>query len=697
MTDKTRLKQLLRPRSAVFIGGSRLSAALDYCRANQFEGEMYVVNPFRSDIAGLPCYPTIADLPTVPDLGFVSVPKEAVIETVAALAKAGVAGAICNSAGFSEIAGEGIELQEAFVMAAGEMPVIGPNCPGMANFVDRSVFMQDHFGDHVGVTGGVAVISNGGAYLSDLGTAQRSLPLAYSIGMGNQAVLSVADLFDAILDDERVQAVNLYLESVQDVTKLSQAALKALEREVPVVVVKGGRSQAGQRATQSHTASLAGDDVVLSALFDRLGFIRCATPDEAIETLKMLIFTGRPAGRRLAFNTSSGTYAVLGSDTAESAGLEITPLPGDVGQMLEPLLPAYLTPGNPLDIADGQAWDADRLAALFDPFLTGPYDMAVQVMCFPPDGGTDAESWYGVTDAFARSAKKAGLPCAFVNTLADALPQAARERMIANGMVPLQGLRSGFQAIANAALYNEILSKFQMQSIDSVLMPAAPVLDSTAGHQLNEAESKAILKQAGVLVPQSLHTVEMEKPWPLADLTYPVVVKAVSNQLLHKSEYGAVILNIQTPEDVLDKVFEIQERFLHDPTVSFLIEEMVTDSVAELLVSVRHISGIGQALTLGLGGVMVELYKDTQTILLPASLEDIRAALRALKYYPLFVGWRGKPAADLDQIVQTINQIGTFAQSQQNELLELEINPLIVRSGSQPPVAVDALVQLAKK
>ena len=222
MKRADRLKRMLAPARVAWFGSGGIAPAIGYMKANGFMGEAIAVNPRRAEIAGLPCVPSAADLPWAPDIAILVIPKEAVIGTVRVLAARGCGGVVCIASGFSESA-EGADREAALVAAAGGMPVIGPSCPGIANFLDGNAFMMNHFGNHAPEKG-VAVISNGGAYLSDLGCADRSQPIAYLIGLGNQAMVSVADMLDAVLEDPRVTAVNVYFEGIADAGKLSQAA-----------------------------------------------------------------------------------------------------------------------------------------------------------------------------------------------------------------------------------------------------------------------------------------------------------------------------------------------------------------------------------------------------------------------------------------------------------------------------------------
>ena len=399
-----------------------LRPAIEYMQAGGFSGDAVAVNPKRATIAGVPCVASVSELPWVPDVAILVIPKDAVIETVRALSAQGCGGVVCITSGFSESA-DGATRQADLIDAAGDMPVIGPNCPGIANFLDGSAFMMDHFGTHAPGKG-VAVISNGGAYLSDLGCADRSQPIAYLIGLGNQAMVTVADMLDVVLDDPRVTAVNIYFEGITNVAKLSRAAAKAARKGIPVVAIKGGRSQAGTRAAQSHTASLSGDAAVASALFRRFGWIEVTTPSEAIETVKKLSFTPVPKGLKTGFITSSGSYAVLGGDIAEKAGLRMEPPSTDAAPAIDAALPPYVGPANPLDISDAHGWpQADQLP-IYQAFARDDYDLFAQVMCYPPEGGWDMTTWDATTGALAQA--KGDRPAAFVNTLAESLPKEAR-------------------------------------------------------------------------------------------------------------------------------------------------------------------------------------------------------------------------------------------------------------------------------
>lgn len=646
-----------------------MAPAINYMRNNGFSGEAVAVNPKRSDIAGLPCVASVAHLPWVPDLAVLVIPEETVIDVVRALSESGCGGVICIASGFSESV-DGAEREAELVAAAGEMPVIGPNCPGIANFLDGKVFMMDHFGRHA-PDRGVAVISNGGAYLSDLGCADRSQPIAYMIGLGNQAIVSVADMLDAVLDDPRVTAVNIYFEGLKDAAKLSRAAAKAARKGIPAVAIKGGRSEAGTRAAKSHTASLAGDAAIASALFRRFGWIEVETSSEAIETLKMLSFTPIPKGMNTGFVTSSGSYAVLGGDMAEKLGLRMQQPSSDAALRIDAVLPPYVGPANPLDISDAHGWAKKDQLPIYQAFALDAHDLFVQMMCYPPEGGWDMSMWDATTSAMAEAA--GDRPVAFVNTLAEALPRVARERMIAAGMAPLQGLEDGLRAVAHAARYGAA-----QNHLSSEAMSLEAELDQeTTGvlHILDEVRAKERLGTVGLDVPRQWVVSGIDD---LPEILCTCALKAIVPGLLHKTEVGAVTLNIDPsglPYALREMKTRLRARDLQPD--GYLIEEMIAAPVAELLVGLRRVPGIGTALTLAVGGVAVELLNDSATLILPVARSEIEAALHGLKLSPLLCGYRGRSRADMKRVLDAIKALADHVMAHP-EIAELEINPLLL-------------------
>ena len=542
--------------------------------------------------------------------------------------------------------------------------------------------LHEHLKNQASTEGKIAVISDSPAYTNDLIISQPLLPFINARETNQPPDAKAAEIFMSVLDVEQVAAIHLYLEVIQDAPELSQAALRAVRKGIPVVVLRGGRFAAGNRVTQKSSKSTIEDEGILAALFERFGFIQCATLEETVETLKMLLYGGRPLGYQLAISTSSNASAVLAADTAQMVGLQVPELEESISSFLSPLLQDNNFPKNPL-----YAVKKESLSQIYRSFLAGNFHVGVQVK-------NPASDWSDITPAFAQEAAKQNMPCAFISSTADPIPKSVFEMLIANGAAPLSGLKAGLQAIANTVNFVEQMVLMAQMPTGAITLPTVASLSQTT--QLDEVEGKRLLYQAGIKVPKAA-IIEGSNVIGLNELSFPVVLKAVGASLTHKTELGAVKLSIESDEALRQTLFDMNDWLDSVDLRGFLIEEMITDGIGELLVGVRHVAEVGQVLTLAFGGVTVELLGDAKTLLLPASSSEIEQALRSLRLFPTINGWRNKPAADIDQVVETISLICYYAQSQVDRLFALEVNPLIVRPAPHTPVAADAVFQFGDK
>jgi len=627
------------------------------------------------------------ELKNPPDIAFVAVPAAAAIEAVADLAQAGVGAAIVNSSGFAETGEAGSILEARLLKAAGKMPLIGPNCPGIASFLDRFGAMLDDMGDS-DAKSGVAVLSHGGAYLADITGAERSLPIALIAGLGNQASVSTAELLEVILDDERISAVNLHLESIYEVERLAQCALKAHRKAIPVVVVMAGRSQAGRRAAKTHSASATNDTTVASALFERLGFVEVKSASKALETLKMLTLAPAPKGPRMALVTGSGSYSVMASDFAESCGFTLPPLTAETRDRLRPLIPDFLAPGNPLNVATAQFAPDDDQLAIFNCFLADDFDIAVQSLPYLPKNPRHSESWYRSVRMFAAAAQTAGLPAAFVSSTHEGLPKAAREMLIGLGIAPLQGFELGMRAIAHARDRHQ---RRKRMNPDNMLLPAPPAANLSRLLLLDEVDSKDLLDEFGIPVPNG-RRVSAQAALP-DDLVFPVVLKACDTSIPRKSDIGGVSLHLVNSELLhfarMQMIASLQS---HDHEAKqFLVEESIRGGIAELLVAIRLVANIGFMLTMSISGAPVEQLNDSVNLLLPCNRDVIGQALARLKLYPTLLGIRGGSAADIESALDTIEALSALAHSR-SDIVEISISPLILLAQDNGAIVADAVI-----
>lgn len=690
------LNRLLNPSSIAFVGGLKIASAVQRCRDFGFTGDIWLVNPNHTEIAGIRCHASIADLPYAPDAAFIAVPAAHATRVVGELSARGAGGAIVYASGFAETGAEGAALQASLVEAAGSMAMLGPNCYGLLDGLHGSALWPVAHGA-ARVDAGVAVITQSGNLAYNLSMSTRNVPFAYLVSVGNQALIDVAQLIDAFLDNPRVRAIGVHLEGLKDVRAFSEAATRALARGVPIVALKSGVSELGAELALSHTSSLAGSDELYDALFKRLGIIRAKDPVGMAETLKLLSVSGVPERGGLAALATSGGDAGLVADLADAHNIEFSPVSEQGRTSLQAVLPAYATIANPLDFTTAPWGSANAMRACCDAMLGNAPGAAAMILDYPKEESGERDACFIAADAFAASAREHRVAGAIISVFPDLMPPAEAARIVSAGIAPLQGLAEGMAAIGAAMWYATTRSR--ILATDS--LSSLPVLhpgDSTAVSRVyDEWDSKRMIADYGLSIPAGELVTPGEAPDAAQRLGFPVCVKVVSTDLPHKTEAGAVALKLESREAVAEAVGKMTQNVArYAPNVAVervLVERMESKPLLELIVGVKREENFGLALVLGTGGVLVELLRDTATLLLPVRHEDIRAALLGLKQGPLLTGYRGSCPVDLDATIRNIMAIAQFAQAHAGSLVELDINPLLVQQDGA--VAVDALVVLA--
>lgn len=682
--QRTPLQRLLAPKSIAVFGGNAAAEVIRQCRQLGFTGQLWPVHPTRSEMAGLPCFADVASLPEAPDAAFVAVPSHATVDVVRQLSNRGAGGVICYASGFAEIGGAGVALQDELVAAAGPMALLGPNCYGLLNYLDGVALWPDQHGGER-LDRGVAIITQSGNIGLNLTMQRRALPLAYLITVGNKAGDSIDAVIEALLQDPRVTAIGLHIEGLDDVAAFSRVAVKALERRVPLVALKAGSSELGARTTMSHTSSLAGPDVLYEALFARCGIARANDVSTLLETLKLLHVSGTLKGNRIASASCSGGEASLIADLAQVHGLTMPTLPQAAHDRLLAVLGDKVSVTNPLDYHTYIWGDLPAQTDCFAGLMGCGFDAHVLVLDFPRGDRCDGSSWQTTLDAFVAAKQQTGATAVVLSSLPEGLPDAVGKQLLASGIAPLQGTADGLRAIAHTAHIGAVQARWHEVAPLSVvtMMPAGP------GRLLNEVASKQALARFGVPIPAGQCVTAADAATAANRLGFPVVVKAVSDTLAHKTEAGGVRLNLTSADEVNAAVAGMAG--LSD---QFLVEAMATDVVAEIIVGLHRDAQFGLGLTLGAGGIWVELLKDSVTLLLPASVADIHSALQSLKIWPLLSGFRGRPPGDVDALVAAIAAIVSYGEANVGQLLELDVNPLLVLPQSRGVVAVDALIHL---
>lgn len=692
MTAKS-LDRLLRPRSIAFVGGKHAEVALRQCRKLGFAGELWPVNPRRAEMDGVACFADLTKLPGPPDAVFLATPAEASIELVGQLAEMGAGGTVCYASDFAEAGEHGAERQARLTAAAGSMPLIGPNCYGVLNAFDCAGLWPDQHGcTPIRQGRGVAIVTQSGNLGLNLTMQRRALPLGYMIAIGNAADVDAADLVEALVRDNRVSAIGLHIEGLKSVARFSQACLAARRAGVPLVALKTGASERGASLALSHTSSLAGPDALYDALFDRFGVARAADPAQFIETLKLLHACGPLAGRSVTSASCSGGEASLIADLAERHGLETPDFPAAVQADLEAVLGPLVSVANPLDYHTHIWGDGAAQTACFAGMLKAGFDASLLALDYPRSDLCDEGDWDTTLDAFVAAHRQVpprpGQARIVVSALPENLPEAVGHKLLAAGVVPMMGFPEALGAIAAAAALAESLARPEPAALGD------PVpLDPAQVRTWDEAASKAALAKAGLRVPVGLLLSFAELARLCEDdsaelpVPFPLVLKVVNEEIAHKSDLGAVALNLTNKAQVLAEAEGMRALGEH-----FLLEEMVGGALAELIVGLARDPQFGLTLTIGAGGVLVELLRQSAQVLLPATQADIRRALEGLPFYPLLSGYRGSAPADIEALVDAIEAIARFAQDNSDRLYELDVNPLLALPHGA--VAVDALVRI---
>ncbi len=674
------LSRLLRPASVALLGGGWAANVAAQLRKSGYGGAIWPVNPRRAEIGGITCFAALADLPGAPDAAFVGVNREASVDAVAELARMGAGGATCFASGFAESEAEGTggaALQARLVAAAGDMPILGPNCYGFLNYLDNVTFWPDQHGG-VPVASGVAIVGQSSNVAINITMQARGLPLAYMLTAGNQAQTSLSDLGIAALADDRVTALGLHIEGFGDIRAFERLAAFARARAKPVVVLKSGRSEAAQAATMTHTASLAGSAAASSALIARLGMVEVTGLAAFLEALKLMHFGGPVGGGGIGSVNCSGGEASLIADAA--VGTAITwPAWSAAGRArMGAILGPIVTVANPLDYHTFIWGDTDRMTDCFATALGEGRALTVFILDMPRADRCDPSGYRCAADAILGAVARTGARAAVLASLPENLGEAQTAEFHAAGIVCLHGMAEGIAAIDAA-----IRSARTRPDAAPVLLRGAAGQGSTV---LTEAAAKAALSAHGLDVPRAA-TASGPDALALAagGLTFPVALKGLG--IAHKTEAGAVRLNLGDPAALAAAARAMTG------TSGFLAEEMVTGGVAEILVGVtRDPTGL-LLLTIGAGGVLAELLADTASVLLPATHAEIRGALGGLRVARLLTGWRGGAAADHAALVAAIAAIAAYAVAEPR-LIELDVNPLIATPDRA--VAVDALIRLSE-
>jgi len=684
------ISAILNPKSVVVVGASNDASKLTgrpiaFLQAQGYGGAIYPINPRYDEIAGLKSYASAADLPEVPDLALVLVGANRVLEAVRDLAAKGTKAAVVLASGFGESGAEGRALQDALRDAAGKMRILGPNTIGLVNLTDRIPLTASGAMEMTDFpVGKVALLSQSGGILGSLlsRAVARGVGFSKLVATGNEADLEVADFLDALADDDATQVVALYLETIRNVSKFRAAAAKVIAAGKSIVAYKVGRSESGARSAVSHTGALAGADEVYDALFAQLGVIRAQTFADLIDIPAALAQGRVMAGKRVAIVTSTGGAATVVADNVGLMGLDMPPPDAETAAKLLALeLKEAALDRNPIDVTLA-GLRPDLFRAILRILAESPsYDAIVVVVGSSSIAQPDLVAQpvlesLGLTDKPILAYVSPDAPQIVRHLNSSGIPACAAPESCASARAALVPVARHEAGAARA-------------------VKAVDCSDIAVG-SLNEADAKALFARFGVPVTREMVAGTADDAARAAQrFGGPVVVKILSSEILHKSEVGGVALNV-APGDVGRVCAEMLKRVraaTGAKVEGFLVQEQINGGV-EMILGFNRDPQLGNYLLLGAGGVTTELYQDVAIRLLPISRQAARGMIDEVKAAALLKGFRGKPLADIEALVDTVLAFADMVQTLGDRLVEAEINPVFVLPNGQGARAGDSLIVL---
>jgi len=691
----SRLEAALDPKSIAIIGASENpnkvgGRPVHYLDKFGFKGRIFPINPSRTEVQGYKCYNSLADLPEAPDMVIVAVAGDNAIGVVEDCAAHGVKVAVVMASGFGEVdavVGKAKERRMVEVAHRGGMRIVGPNSQGLANFGTGAIAsFSTMFMDMDRAEGHVAMLSQSGA-LSTVPVGflrQRGIGVRHTHATGNDADISVGELAVAVAEDPEVKLLLLYLESIPEKKYLEELAAVALDRDLPIVALKSGRSEAGRQAAQSHTGALANEDRVVDAFFEHHGIWRAPDMRGLVEATELYLKGWKPKGRRLVAISNSGAVCVLTADAATAVGMPMATLAPETDKKLKGILPSFATTTNPIDLTAALLSNSRLFGDILPVIAEDPAADAFLIGVPVAGPGYDVEAFARDSAAFG---KQTGKPLVIAATQRSVADQFASE-----GLSVFPTETEAVSALHQFLAHRELMARTLARKARRVA--ASPPVLSAATTMLNEADSLALLAARGIpVVPHRLCRSRAEAVAAFEAIGGPVVVKGCSADIAHKSELGLVKLGVKTREEAGEVWAQMEDIIRkHGARFDGVIIAAMAGGRREIMIGAHRDPVFGPVVAVGDGGKYVEIFRDTALLLPPFSSDDAREALGRLRVAPLFAGVRGEPPMDVESLCDAAVKIGALMLDPAARVMSLDLNPVLLDSAGKGCVVVDAVV-----
>jgi acyl-CoA synthetase (NDP forming) len=697
------LDRFFAPAAIAVIGASpektRIRGLLLHLlRKNGYGGRLYPVNPSYQEIDGLPCFPSLAAIGAPIDLALIAIPAEAVLPALEECAAAKVGYAVIISSGFAEQGGAQTQLQDQIAALARRtgLRVSGPNAEGFHNELARvaatfspAVDLKPGEEPLVASTRRIGIVAQSGGMGFALYNRGRAAGLAFSyvVSTGNEADLTASDFFDHMARDPATAAIMLFIEGVRDPERFTAAAEAAAQRGKPVIVAKMGRSQAGERAARSHTASMAGWNAAYDAVFRKYGIIAADDPDEAVAIAAAFATCPLPKGERVAVVTTSGGAGAWTADALAAAGLALPELSSSLQEQIRGFIPAYGSARNPVDITAQAVHTGGLIRAIELLSRAEEVDAIVVVLSLASETRITIDG-----AALKRIVEAQAKPVLFYSYT---LPSPLGRKVLAGAGLTLH---TGLAPLAAAVRALVRRGRFAPPRRDERAAPSPEVLSALqqAGGSFSEYDAKRILSLAGItLPPQRLVARPEELDAAAAALGFPLALKIQSPDIPHKTEADGVRLGIGDSAALraaYDAVMAAARRHRPEARLQGVLLQPMARRGVEVIIGTIRDAVFGPLVMVGAGGVMAELFKDAVYRLAPVDREAALEMLRELRIAALLEGFRGAPPADIEALGRLVAQLSRFAAAHADRVQEVELNPVIVHPAGEGCTILDALL-----
>jgi len=694
------LDSFFAPASIALVGASRdlekiPGRLLSFLRKNGYPGRLYPVNPNYDAIDGLTCYPSIADVGAPVDLAIVVIPARAVLQALEQCAAAGVRNAVVISSGFAEEGSTAMQDAVAALARRTGMRISGPNAEGFYNAIQHvaatfspTVDIKSGANPLVATTRRIGVVAQSGGIGFAISHRAKALGIAlsYVVSTGNESDLGAGEFLDYMVQDPSTDVILLFIEGIRDVDKFLVAVRRAAAVRKPIIVTKVGRSGAGERAAASHTASMAGWSAAYDAVFARYGCIVSNDLDEAVTIAAVLTSNPLPTGDRVAVITTSGGAGIWGADAVALQGLQVPELSRSIQAEIMQLLPSYGTARNPIDVtaqgvhSGGLQRSVSLLAA------SDEVDAILVVLSLSSETRVPFKE-AALTPVIAAQTR----PIVFYSYT---LPsEFARRQLAASGVVVLTGLTHVGVAMRQALCF----ARFKPAApADEALLPPRDLAAHLTRPSFSEADSKALLRDAGIALPVEVLVAEKGGlDGAIARIGFPLVMKIQSPDIAHKSEVGGVRVNITTKGEAFlawQALSDNARRHRPDAAIQGVLVGPMAKRGVEIIVGTLQDATFGPMVMVGLGGITTELFRDVVYRPAPVGVDEAAAMLEELKAVALLKGFRGAAKADIAALSQLIAQVSWLAARLRDQVSEIELNPVLLHAEGQGVTIVDALV-----